>query len=352
MNDLWERLSSRERRLGIATAGVVLAALAALLTMRAFGRIAELDKDVRRLEDQFLNYSEQEARGVSVDKAFEQVAAQHSSAWTEAEIHNRLRQEIYRLALEDPNAPAGTSKNLVEFPSLRQGTLKEGGAGYREYQLSIGIPSTDIASIVKFLVRLQSSAQSLRIDGLELARSPNSQFIVTNINVTRIVVAGSPADAPAETPAAPPAPPPGMLMWDGQRLDDWKAQDCSIDLVAEPEGFNREGGNCLKVRATGPNAVVYTVCEVEAGVPQELMLEVAAKSPAAIQVVNDADGQPLEGVEKVVTDGKPYRYRLLFTITGASGATVKVRAPCVTLKTPDGLIYIDNVTLRKVADSG
>jgi len=159
MSSLWEHLSERERWLAIATAGVIGLALALLVGMRVIAYLRDLDRTVARLEQDIENYAEQDARGVSVGRAYAGVAAQHSSAWTEAEIHNRLRQEIYRLALEDPDGPPDSPNKLVEIPTLRQGALRDTGHGYREYQLSIKIPQTDIYSLVLFLIRLQASTK-------------------------------------------------------------------------------------------------------------------------------------------------------------------------------------------------
>ena len=348
MSEYWGKLSERERRLALATVAVIVVAFALMMVFRAVTRIRELDHAIGRLEDAFMNYKRQEARGVSVDKAFAQVAAQHSSAWTEAEIHNRLREEIYRLQLEDPDAPPESGKKLVEIPTLRQGTLKDGGAGYREYQLSIKIPSSDVYSVIIFLMRLQQSQQTLRIDGLDIARAPESQLVSATINVTRTVVSGAPA-AEGETPVAQKQEPP-LVDWDGSRMDDWRADGCEVAAAAEIGEMAASGGSCLKAQAQKAEASVFMVREVDGGATYELTTQVAATGKAQLRIVNDSDGKPLEGEQELTGDGQVYRYRMAFTAPGEAGSKLKLRVPAVTIPDAGTVVYVDNVTLRKVTE--
>lgn len=375
MSSYWDKLSPREQRLATLTCAVLVIAFAVLLVSKALGRIAELDGAIDRLEQDLVNYQEQDARGTSVDKAFETVAAQHSSTWTEAEIHNRLRQEIYRLALEDPNAPSGTPEKLVEIPTLRQGTLKAGGAGYREYQLMIKIPSSDIYSVLMFLLRLQSSSQSLRIDALDIARGAQGPGVTATITVTRTIVDGAPGSAEAAAPAAQEPKAKASVEWNGQSLEGWQAQGCTLELVAAaalfygtdsggagPAGLNP---NCLKVQsnpqagdapAGTPGAAVFMIHEIEAGVPYEVSLDAVAGCPATLDIMaNDAAkpqagaGSPRlsEGGQPLLADGKPYHYRREFSAPGDAGQLVSVKVPYITLATPGTQVYLDNVVVRK-----
>ena len=358
MSSYWNKLSPREQRLATLTCTVLGIAFAVLLVSKALGRIAELDGAIDRLEQDLVNYQEQDARGTSVDKAFEAVAAQHSSTWTEAEIHNRLRQEIYRLALEDPNAPSGAPKKLVEIPTLRQGTLKEGGVGYREYQLMIKIPATDIYSLLMFLLRLQSSSQSLRIDALDVARASQGPAVTATITVTRTIVDGAPGSAEAAPPATPN--PKASVEWNGQSLEGWQAQGCALELVAAASLFYETdtgaGGpppsaNCLKVQsnADATNAAVFMIHEIGAGVPYEVSLDAIANGPATFEIMANDAAKPQAGAggQPLLADGKPYHYRREFSAPGNAGQLVSMKVPYITLANPGAQVYLNNIVVRK-----
>ncbi|HNR34478.1 MAG TPA: hypothetical protein PKO36_04825 [Candidatus Hydrogenedentes bacterium] len=350
MNSLWERLNEREQRLTIATAGVVCLALAVMVGVRAAGYLHELDRTIARLEQDIVNYAEQEARGVSVSKAYAGVAAQHSSAWTEAEIHNRLRQEIYRLALEDPEGSPDSPNKLVEIPTLRQGALRDTGHGYREYQLSIKIPQTDIYSLALFLIRLQASPQSLRIDGLDIARSPDGPLIGANINVTRTVVAGSPDEAEAGSPEMPSGDPAALAYvanWDGTDAAGWEGDSCDMAPSPTVGSLVADGGSCLKLAAGKPDATAYMRQELEPKTTYELSVQVAAEKPVLIMIA-DAKGTRYEGTVDVPGDGRCRRYKLAFT-TGGDKDKVKLGAPVILFK-DGGTAYVDNVLLKKAID--
>lgn len=352
MSNFWERLSERERRLVMATGAVICLALLVLIGMRAYGRLRDLDRTIARLDQDIVNYAEQDARGVSVSKAYAGVAAQHSSAWTEAEIHNRLRQEIYRLALENPDGPPDSPNKLVEIPTLRQGTLRDTGHGYREYQLSIKIPSADVYSVVLFLIRLQASGQSLRIDGIDIARSPDGQLVSASINVTRTVVAGSPEDGESTPEAAPKNAPqeaesPNIVNWDGSDVGSWKGDTCELQVSPTMGKPAADGGGCLELSAGKPDAVAYMQQELDPNSTYELTVDIAAEKPVLLMVV-DAKGTRYEGAVDVPGDGKPCRYDVVFT-TGGDKEKVPLGVPVILFK-EGGAAYVDNVVLKKVVD--
>lgn len=349
MNSLWERLSVRERRLALGAGAAILLAILLVVTSRAVGHVRDYDRVIDRLEQQYLGLKEaQEGRGGSVDKAFTEVAQHHSSAWTEAEIHNRLRDEIYRLAMEDEDSSPGEGKKLVDIPTLRQGTLKDSGEGYRQYQLTIKIPSTDIYSLIMFLIRLQASPQTLRIDGLDLARPSESQLIAATINVTRTVVEGAATGVAATEGAAPKAA--ALVNWEGGRKEDWQSQGCDLSIEAEIGGMAADRGNCLKAQATGEEGALYMVHELDAATTYSLDAEVAVTGQATLQIANDAEGTPFEGSQEFPNDGKLYHYRIAFTVPGEPGAKVKVRVPAISLRGAGSQVYVDNVIIRQVME--
>ncbi len=346
MSSFWEKLSVRERQLAIATAAVLVVAFAFFSSYRAVIRILDLNNAIDRLESRLLACYERDARTVSVDRAYKDITTQHSSSWTEAEIHNRLRDEIYRLQLEDPEAAPEKTKKLVEIPSLRQGLLKDSGAGYREYQLTIKIPSTDIYSLLIFLSRLQLSQQALRIDGLEIARPPESPLVMANIVVTRTVVdraseEGAEQAVPEQAPTGQAAS--SIFSWDGVRVEDWQGDKCSLSLASE----TGQGGSSLKAEAKEPDASCHMVHELEAGAAYELTLDATATAPALVQVARDADGSAFEGAQDLPGDGKTYLYRIDFTVDGDTGSKVKVRVPVVRIKEQGGVVQVGNVALNR-----
>lgn len=347
MNKFWERLSQRERLLAVAVLVLVGGGLIMLSTTRTIARIGELDRLIDQLEQHLLNYEAQEARGVSVNAAFAEVAAEHSSAWTKAEIHHRLRREIYRLAAEDPDVPNPEGQYLVEIPRLGQGVLKEGGTGYREYQLAIRIPQTDIYSLVMFIVRLQQSPQSLRIDALDFSRSPTSQFVNAQIVVTRTIVDGAPG---ADGVQAPVAPQPALVAWDGSDKAGWQGARSELAVVSEVGDLYPEGGSCLKIHAGAATAEAFMNAELEAGTTYELVLQATATGNAELRIVNEATGEPFAGAEALPGDGKTYEYQVRFTVPGEPDGMMGLRVPFIALEGEGSEVYVDNVVIRQAME--
>ena len=102
LNKAWDGLSKREQRLALAVA-MLVALFSVVTTVRvAVQRITDLNSTIHNLQQDIVNYHGQIAKKKSVEAQYEKVAKQHSSKWTEAEIHDRLRGEIYRLAQNEP----------------------------------------------------------------------------------------------------------------------------------------------------------------------------------------------------------------------------------------------------------
>ena len=343
MNNLWSKLAPRERRLAV---GVVIALLFLLVTttaVRSVRSLNELDDLIDRLESDLRMYTELEARRVNVQQAYSVVAQQHSSEWTGAEIHNRLRQEIYRLARMNPDAPADTQQeNLVEIPTLRQGVLRNSGQGYREYRLNVNIPLTNLPSLVEFLIRLQSSPQSLRIDGLEIARAPQFTAVSARLDVTRTVVDGVEGE---QEPSAPQQ----AETWDGATIDLWKAQSCDIALSPDMNGVAATGG-CLKAVATAAGGSFSMSVDLDEPGTYEVDLDAMATGPARLQAKNETTGQFFDGGAEIAGNRLAYRYKLRFQIAGSGEAEpTRVAVPHVTVADAGTQVFVDLVTLRKVS---
>ena len=130
MSKFWSNLSDRERLLALIVVLLIGGGVAYSVTVRALGRLHSLDVQIENMEQQLANLTGQATWGPQVNVAFAEIAAEHSSAWTKEEIHDRLRHEIYRLALKTPPPPGareiGPSQGeaLVTIPTLLKGTSR------------------------------------------------------------------------------------------------------------------------------------------------------------------------------------------------------------------------------------
>jgi len=342
LNKILDKLAPRERYLAIAVMFLLAVFVVLFVTLRAVQYVGDLDRTMVRLEDELVRDTELEARGVSVERAYAQVASQHSSEWTPAEIHDRLRQEIQRLSLEDPDAP--NSGFLVEIPILRQGSLKDSGQGYREYSLSLKPSPTDVYSIFMFLIRLQSSQQTLRIDGVELARAPDSELVNATINVTRIVVEGVKGEdgAPLEQAEV-------VAQWDGAALEPWRGDgfEAMLALPGDPNAPPAPEQHVVATAAQTNARLEYPV-ELDPGATYRLAVDVTSSGPAMFQIVEQASGKAFEGAKQLHTDGMPYRYEVEFTLPRSELGKMKMLAPSFLAAAPDVRLEVDNLVLTKV----
>ncbi len=188
------RISRRERRLAIL-AGIFLGlSLAYALLVHALESLAAMDAEIERLEEDLVHYTAQMQRLDEVEEAFQGVAAEHSSEWTQEEIHDRLRREIIRLSLLNA-PPPGTAvevstggPRLVSILQMPLGTLTRSEHGYREYAITFQTRPSTIRNIAQFLARLHKSPQVLRVEALELTRAHYSTAVTARITVVRIVI--------------------------------------------------------------------------------------------------------------------------------------------------------------------
>jgi type II secretory pathway component PulM len=195
VNELWKSRTASERRLALIALTLAVASAVYLIVVPALRSLAELDRQIEQREQELITDTELAARSETVDREFAKIATEHSSKWSKQEIHDRLRQEIDRLALQDPK---GGGAPLVQIPVLPAGKLIEGGKDFREYQLTFKLKPAPIGAVIEYLKRLHESPQALRIDGLELTRAPDSTLVVAQIDVTRTVVSGMSETAPAK----------------------------------------------------------------------------------------------------------------------------------------------------------
>lgn len=352
MDKILAKLSARERRLVAITGTLVVVTACFWAVYSALGELDSLNARISQVEQELINLKEQDARSVGVERAFKSVASEHSSAWTEQEIHDRLRKEIYTQALWNPqafdNANKGRSPTrkdfMVPIPALTEGTLNEDTETYREYQLSLRIPSAPIKNILIFVERMYLSKQFLRIDSLEITRPPLGNRASVSMQVTRTIVVD---------PDAPPdllAPPEGNLLanpsledWDGEKgqFANWEVSDCTVgpDLT-----HATDGQLALAATAQSESGTIYQVCTIVAGHTYRLDVDIAAEGPFTLSVL-DFDGKVL-GEEKISSpDGTPRRYALEFTVPGTKGTRRKLQAPHIVLSSQGQRVYVDNATL-------
>lgn len=364
---VWNRLSTRERRLAFLTGTVICGFLAFAVVRTGTLAIREMDNEIGRLQDDIINCANQMARREAVEAQYAKVAAQHSSAWSEPEIHDRLRQEIYRLAKRVPPAldargiaadsPDNTD-NLVEIPSLGKGEMAEGGAGYRQYRIPLRIPAVGIKPIIDFLERLQQSPQSLRVDKLELYRMPESDQVAASVVITRTIadgttagVSGGSADAKAagaeqkQNPAGPGAAEGGAA--EGRiplSASDWITQGCRAALV-EAAGAKPY----LEIRADEPNATAELDRRMTGDAAYEAVLEISATGNAEVGMGMEGDKKLFPDSVPLKGDGAKYRYQVQFGVPG-DGAKNKVACPRLVMAEKGTMVQVHNILLRKMVE--
>ncbi len=342
----WARRSAREQILALAVLGLLFLFLVFATASRALESLQRMDNTIERLSTDIINYHYQIARRDSIDARFNQVATQHSSAWTESQIRDRLRLEIYRLAnrippgLDADGIPLSTNGEggaLVSIPKLGQGRLEEGGDGYREYQISVQIPPAPVEDLLAYLERLQSSPQSLRLDRVDLRRDPAQSMLRASLDITRIVV-----DTPffhTETPE-----PARVLQTGATPLapTDWQRDGC--DIHRDPDGSLtitglREGGRATLHRNLPPGATF------------DLSLTLATQGPVQIAVASE--GRDFSGYEQksIDTAGEWMELRTRFTVPDHVPGPVDLQIPAITFNRGQSRLHLRRMTLLEVNPS-
>ena len=352
MDKILSNLSTREKGLIVITGTLVVAAACFGAVYSALDELDRLNARIGQLEQDLINLREQDTRSIGVERAFKSVASEHSSAWTEQEIHDRLRKEIYTQALWNPGAFDMSNKGasptrkdfMVPIPALTEGTLNDDSEMYREYQLSLRIPSAPVKNILKFVERMYLSKQFLRIDSLEITRPPLAKRASVSMQVTRTIVVD-----PGTTPD-PSALPQGNLLanpsledWDGEKgqFANWEVSACTVRTDSE---HATEGRLALAATAQSELGTIYQVCSVVAGLTYRLEVDIAAEGPFTLSVL-DVDGEVL-GEEKInAPDPMPRRYVLEFTVPGTKGKQRGLQAPHIALSSEGQNMYVDNATL-------
>ncbi|MBI5094908.1 MAG: carbohydrate binding domain-containing protein [Candidatus Hydrogenedentes bacterium] len=356
MNAFWKSRSVNERRLALVALGLVVLFLAYLVGGPAFRNLADLERQIEQREQDLITDTELAAHSEIVDREFAKIASEHSSKWTKQEIHDRLRQEIDRLAQQ---GPSGGNGPLVRIPVIPPGKLTEGGKDVREYQLTFKLAPASIGAVTEYLKRLHESPQALRVDGLELTRIPDMGQVIAQLDVTRTVVSGVADAAVAKAVTTAASTTQTNLIRNGSFeqapkapnvVNEWDVSGCTASPSKE---FASDGSSSLAISGTQTGGAVSQKLELEAGATYEVRMDALVKIGSAIRAgVADATGKGvLEGAVTLSADGTARGYIYRFTAPGTAGTPATVRVPYIEL--PQGQpyeVYVDNVQLRKVSE--
>jgi len=341
LHNFWKRFSIREQRLVLGVVVVCVLFAMNMVYRSTIGYINELENELDRLQQDLINYTHQLALKQSVETEYAQVARQHSSKWTEAEIHDRLRQELYRLAqkyppeLNEEGIPIKTLTStgaLVEIPSLQQGILRTTDKNYREYTLNVKLPLTDFTSMIMFLQRLQSSPQSLRIDNIDLRRHPLEEKVSADMDITRIITAGMPLERLQSATVM-------NISFDPV---DWNCVGGTITTQKDPQ----RDGDFLVAESSSDTMDVSFVRSFRPGERWILEMDVATTGEAYL-TLSSPDKVVFEGQEVLKNDGKIYRYRISMSLPDSKQERLRVRVPHIVVKGNGNKIYIYNGKLLK-----
>lgn len=333
--DGWSRRSVRERRLATAVAVLTASLLLLVIVKGAFRVLDNLDREIGRLSNEILNSTRQIALHEGVAARFTQVANQHSSDWSESEIRDRLRQEIYRLSNLDPPAldaqgiPLSTNNEsgfLVEIPELGSGRLIEGGEGFREYQIEFSIRPVPLPALTGYLERLLESPQALRIDRIDLRRDPERTEFAANLVITRTVVdnPGGAASIPLTTAG-------------------WSCKGCEVSVE---RGSDQDP--VLVLRGTGAGGTAFLERPLSSGV-FDVALEMASTSEGQLGVVANGAALSCEGDTALKADGQFYRYHFQIALPKRNDS-LAVQLPHLTWAQPSAELRIRRVQVTPASE--
>ncbi len=350
----WGRVSPREQRLVIITGVMVAAAAGYFGYVQATDRIAAMDASIGGLEQDLVFYTEQMQLLDEVDRAYQAVATEHSSEWTQEEIHDRLRREVTRLSLVDPPPPnaavslSGMGQRLVEIRQMPQGSLTASESGYREYQITIRTQPTSIENITKFLERLHQSPQALRIASLELTRPPTGDLVTARITIIRSVID---TEAPVQS-TVERAPTENWILNSG--FEDWRDEQTPASWTLErataaigKEGVI-EGERAALVTATEAGAALYQRVQLTAGTAYELTFTLKSEGPVRVSAYAESTSTYLDNAMAIDPQANAYQYRIRLTVPGVDGDPVNMRAPVFLMDNPGTKFTLDNVVLKEL----
>ena len=353
------KLSPSEKRLSIIVAVLFVVAIVMLIGFRCLDALQSLDETIASQELLLLDYSRYSTLAGPVDEAYNAIAKQHSSEWTQEQIHDRLRIEIARLSLrqvppEGIALPATRNAGdlLVDIRAWPMGALDDSGEGYRTYQINFRTEPTSIQNIATFLERLQQSPQALRVEGLELTRQPLTTEVTAAFRVARTVIGEGAATQPTIAQDVLEAPTGNLIenadfaQWDAQSSSapGWNVSQANLSLLKD---IVADGDNALAVHAQGANAEVYQDRQLVGGGTYEVTFAAKASGPARLRIVNSTSGEAIGGDAPLQTGEFCYQYRYRFIAPGEKGAKVSIRLPLFVIEQSGSTLVLDNVSVQE-----
>jgi hypothetical protein len=363
-------MSRRERRLAMVAGIGVGLMLLYLIVMPAYSYLQGLNMQVESLEEAVYSNTYQAAMSEVVSKRYGELASQHSTGWTEAEISDGLQRELDRLSMADPTGkdPKAKSGKLLSIQYRPEGQLTP-FTGYREYQTTFTTQPTGISEIAEFVRRIQESPQTLRIDKLDLRRdNPLSSPVVAQITVTRTVVDAKETDAPKAEEATKEAKAPkqgglpiaalemtgnvalnpGFEIWDAAKsaFPGWQAVNGTLSV---DNAHAVDGKNAAKLEATQDNAAALELQQLPAGKTFRISFVAAATGKASFDIFDQKAGKSLMPAQALRADGKMYKYTVeAFVVPGEAGKTVELAIPRILAGEKGGVVFFDQVELEAV----
>ncbi|MCC6796335.1 MAG: hypothetical protein IT366_14530 [Candidatus Hydrogenedentes bacterium] len=357
------KLSPSEKRLSVIVAVLFILAIAMVIGFRCMDALQLLDETIASQELLLLDDSRYSALAGPVDEAYDAIAKQHSSEWTQEQIHDRLRTEIARLSLrrvpdEGTALPAVQNPGdlLVDIRAWPMGALDDSGEGFRTYQINFRTEPTSIQNIATFLERLQQSPQALRVEGLELTRQPLSTEVTAAFRVARTVIGegkgASPAPAVAQETSEKPT---GNLIenadfaqWDAQTSSapGWNVSQAALTLEKD---IVAGGDNALAVHAQGANAELYQDRQLVGGATYEVTFVAKASGAVRLRILNSLSGEAIGGDVQLQQGATGYQYRYRFTAPGEAGAKVSIRLPMFVIEQSGATLVLDNVSVQEAS---
>lgn len=352
-------MSASEKRLSIVVIALLAVSAVMLVVLRCLDALEQLDETIASQQLLLTDAMRYAALAEPVEKAYAAMAEQHSSEWTQEQIHDRLRVEIARLSLREIPAdgaaiPAANQPGalLVDIRSWPAGALDDSGEGYRTYQINFRTEPTSIQNVAMFLERLQQSPQALRVDGLELTRQPLSTEVTAAFRVTRTVIGEPGAPQPKVAAAGPPAEATNLAInadfaqWNPEEstAPGWSVANASLTTDKDVV----DGGDtALSVHAQSANAELYQVQKLRAGTVYEIGFVARTTGAAQLRIVDESTGRPLQGNAPLVADAVGYQYSYRFTAPGSGGGDVLMRVPSFVLLESGAVLVVDNISLRE-----
>lgn len=346
----FEKLSPRERGLAFAVGLLCLLAVCFTVAKKSINRLDNLEQQITTKKHLIVKYNHKVAHRQNVDFQYARIAAQHSSGWTTAEVVERLRQEIRRLAKKVPPAldengipfsTTSTQGDLINIPQLRPGSVTDSGEGYIEYRMSLTIPTAHMMRVVEFIERLQSSPQSLRIESMRITREPLSTDVRCELDIVRVLAVGSMGDiAPVAAAAPAKIGPPDRL-----NLDDWTCDGCTIAPTAGQHGDEYQA---LRVEAQEGDAMVSLSRSLPAGASYDLYLDARIYQDTMLSMRDETTQQELSGSTMLEATNEMNRYHIQFTVPGVPGTETAMAVPSFQLSKPGNSVLLDAIRLVEV----